>query len=736
MGRTNQIFISASQADADAAKALQRGLRGFQVPRMLEVPRPYLHFKSSRKLFRHEEENPRKSELPLHILDQIQKSGTMIVVCSPHTSVSRWIRAEVDAFYTAHPRGRIIPLVMSGEPEPEATLQAYAKPCLPENLNRTDAEYWVDARDCDWEYAAPAAAISALLGVRIEELVQHISLRAKSMGIQRTLATVAAVLVALVAAIWTWRQPVHEWSLANLPGYEENLSPLVEPWLEAEPPPVSAEEVTETSVETPSPPPGPVSIPDENLTPTSAASAKAEMIPVPVESADAAQVALRAWLDRAENYLPDQLRDANFWLDTCEAKLGLFAPQELGHERYRFHALRAAIAQSSGDKDAAAKHLLTAVEHWTSIPLENPVGQEREAFEILATVSPNEAWRESALRLVIWISKLRGDTNRVMVRAENLIAFASRFPFLYEPVDAWLSGANSRVEPAPEQPLELAGQLILLRSRLAEQAGKLTEARKQLQDGRIQLAKTESPTPILQALVAQMGIRQIQFQEKLNASALAQELDAALPALQAGMRDETWTVWFGPDLAIAWTLRGDLYLAEDVFETAAQAYSFALEYIPSESRLGEVLLKIGCAYRYSNMHQEAWEAFSMARTMLKEDSSVRLRITAFLGSSMAARNIKTTTEAQGFLDQANTLIAQKVPDFRPPSFWREPLEVVMNLQTETAISSEEQAAEIERLRGRIQVLENIAGRKSVEQLRELQGLYLALDRLYRESKAK
>lgn len=659
----------------------------------------------------------------------------MIVVCSPHTSVSRWIRAEVDAFYTAHPRGRIIPLVMSGEPEPEATVQAYVKPCLPENLNRTDAEYWVDARECEWQYAAPAAAISALLGVRIEELVQHISLRARSMGVQRTVATLAALFIALFAGTWTWRQPLHEWLLVNVPGYSENLASTVEPWLDVEAKP--AAELTNT-IPAPVAPPGPVPLPDQipndDLTPTSATSAKTESVPVPVESADAAQVALSAWLDRAESYLPDQLRDANFWLDTCEAKLGLFEEKELGHERYRFHALRAAIAQSSGEKKAASEHLLTAVEHWTSIPLKNPVGQEREAFEILATVSPNEAWRESALRLVIWISQLKGDTTRVMARAENFIAFATQFPFLYEPVDAWLSGANSRIEPSPENPIEVAGQMIILRSRLAEQAGKLSEARKQLQDGRIQLAKSARPSPTIKALIAQMGIRQVQFQEKLNSTTLAKELDAALPALQNGMTTERWNDWFGPDLAMAWTLRGDLYLADDVFETAAQAYSFALEHIPSEARLGEVLLKIGCAYRYSDMHQEAWEAFSMAQTMLKEDSSVKLRITAFLGASMAARKVKTRNEAKGFLDRANTLIAQKAPDFRPPSFWRESMDVVMNLQTGTSISPEEREAEIERLRGRIQTLENIAGRKSVDQLRELQGLYLALDRLYRESK--
>ncbi|MEM1296919.1 MAG: TIR domain-containing protein, partial [Verrucomicrobiota bacterium] len=684
---------------------------------------------------RHDEENPRQAELPLHILEQIQSSGTMIVVCSPHTSVSRWIRAEVEAFYSAHPRGRIIPLVMSGEPEPEATVQAYVKPCLPENLNRTDAEYWVDARECEWKYAAPAAAISALLGVRIEELVQHISLRARSMGVQRTLSGLAAVFVALLAGMWTWRQPVHEWSLANFPGYSESLSSLVEPWLEG-----SDESIHEISTDhaRSSIPPGPVpltdSIPNHELTPTSASSAKAEPVPVPVESADAAQVALSAWLDRAESYLPDQLRDANFWLDTCEAKLSLFEEKELGHERYRFHALRAAIAQSSGEKDAAAEHLLTAIEHWTSIPVENPVGQEREAFEILATVSPNAAWRESALRLVIWISQLKGDSNRIMIRAENFIAFATRFPFLYEPVDAWLSGAYSRIEPSPENPLEIAGQMIVLRSRLAEQAGMLIEARKQLQDGRIQLAKSGKPSPIIQALIAQMGVRQVQFLEKLNSEALARELDSALPVLQSGMTNERWSDWFGPDLAMAWTLRGDLYLSEDVFETAAQAYSFALEYIPSESRLGEVLLKIGCAYRYSDMHQEAWEAFSMAQTMLKEDSSVKLRITAFLGSSMAARKVKTREEAKGYLDRANTLITQKAPDFRPPSFWREPLDTVMNLQTSATVSSAERDAEIERLRARIQHLENIAGRKSVDQLRELQGLYLALDRLYRENK--
>ncbi len=737
MGQTNQIFISAAQADSEAAKALQRGLRRFRVPRTLAVPRPFLHFKRRRRMFRHEEENPRQSSLPIHILERIQRCGTMILVCSPHTAVSRWIQAEIEEFYAAHPRGRIIPLVMDGEPEPELAADAYVKPCLPENLNRTDAEYWIDARECDWEHAAPAAAIAALLGVRVEELVQHVSRRATKLSWQRSLAVATAAVAILGAGLWTWRQPVNDWAAAHIAGYSENIAPNLAPWLNSPPPAVEEEDSPLAQAETGSSveaPPGPVpypdAIPDPNLIPATAASAKTEAVPVPVESPEAAQVALEAWLDRAERSLPEQPRDAQFWLDTAQTKLDLLESEQLGAERYRFHALSAAVAQQREDAEAATQHLLLAIDHWTAIPLENPVGQEREAFEILATLAPNEAWRESALRLVIWISQLKGDENRVLSRAQTLLAFAKRHAFLVEPVDAWFAGAHSRITPPPQAQLEVQGRFILMRSQLAMETGNLDAAGKQLQEGRLQLAGANSASPVVPALVAQMGVRQLNFVEKLDSAAVAQELDSALPILQQAMEDEAWVDWFAPDLAFAWTVRGDLYLAEDAFETAAQAYGFALEHAPSEAQLGEILLKIGCAYRYSGLHREAWEAFTMAQTMLKHENAAQRRITAILGAAMAAREVKSDAEVKSLLDRANALLAhlaQTQPTWLQPGFWRESLEHVLN--PEAAPKNPESGAEIARLQARIGELRAVEAGKTLAQLHELRALQLALERL-------
>jgi WD40 repeat protein len=111
-----EAFISYRHKEMDtaAAKAFQRQLETYRVP-------SYIAKRSGRKrmgkVFRDQDELPLMADLGEGIRKALDASEWLIVICTPDLPQSKWCMAEVDYFIETGRRGRILTVLVSGEPE-------------------------------------------------------------------------------------------------------------------------------------------------------------------------------------------------------------------------------------------------------------------------------------------------------------------------------------------------------------------------------------------------------------------------------------------------------------------------------------------------------------------------------------------------------------------------------------------------------------------------------------------
>lgn len=74
------------------------------------------------RLFRDEAELPTSSSLSQVIMDALQQSENLIVICSPRLLESKWCRSEIERFQALGRHDRIHAVLISGEPKDEGGL--------------------------------------------------------------------------------------------------------------------------------------------------------------------------------------------------------------------------------------------------------------------------------------------------------------------------------------------------------------------------------------------------------------------------------------------------------------------------------------------------------------------------------------------------------------------------------------------------------------------------------------
>ena len=82
-----------------------------------EQPRNALRSPKLGKCFRDEDELAASHSLPDSIREALAASRTLIVICSPETQESPWVRREIEMFEQLHGRERIICVLAAGSPE-------------------------------------------------------------------------------------------------------------------------------------------------------------------------------------------------------------------------------------------------------------------------------------------------------------------------------------------------------------------------------------------------------------------------------------------------------------------------------------------------------------------------------------------------------------------------------------------------------------------------------------------
>jgi len=115
-GYTYRAFISYRHKPPDiaAAKAIHTGLENYRVPAPV---RKKTGFKKVGRCFRDREELPTSSDLAQDIVEALQNSEWLIVVCTPDTPESKWCETEIETFIRLHGRSRVLAVLAAGEPE-------------------------------------------------------------------------------------------------------------------------------------------------------------------------------------------------------------------------------------------------------------------------------------------------------------------------------------------------------------------------------------------------------------------------------------------------------------------------------------------------------------------------------------------------------------------------------------------------------------------------------------------
>ncbi|MBQ8200807.1 MAG: toll/interleukin-1 receptor domain-containing protein [Clostridia bacterium] len=216
MERKYIAFISYrhTEPDMQAAKLLHRLLERYTVPARLR--------KNGRKrlgvVFRDQEELPVSSSLSDSICRALDNSEYLIVVCSPETPKSIWVRHEIEYFLAHHDRSRVITVLAAGTPD-------VSFPNLLTHIPAPDGGTPTAVEPLAANIAAPTARqrrhllhkeslriIAALLQCPYDELKQ----RERAWRRHRLLSGASAVLVLAAAALWglhAWRTQVQALNL-------------------------------------------------------------------------------------------------------------------------------------------------------------------------------------------------------------------------------------------------------------------------------------------------------------------------------------------------------------------------------------------------------------------------------------------------------------------------------------------------------------------------------------------
>ena len=107
-------FISYKREDEKWAKWLQKKLESYKLPTVIRKENPHLP-KYIRPIFRD------KTDLGAGILketlrQELERSQYLIVICSPQSAKSEWVGKEIQDFIEMGRTNRIIPFIISGEP--------------------------------------------------------------------------------------------------------------------------------------------------------------------------------------------------------------------------------------------------------------------------------------------------------------------------------------------------------------------------------------------------------------------------------------------------------------------------------------------------------------------------------------------------------------------------------------------------------------------------------------------
>ena len=184
-------FISYSHRDSVWAAWIQKAIERYSLPGALAKSTGL--DRRLGKVFRDREELSTGQNLGDHLLEALDNSDNLIVICSPNAVSSQWVGKEIEYFKSIGRGDRIFALLVEGGAE------ALPEPLLTDIHGNTLEPLAADPRDeGDGKRLAKLKLISGLLGVNLDQLTRREQarqnqLRAIYTGIASTVVVMAAL---------------------------------------------------------------------------------------------------------------------------------------------------------------------------------------------------------------------------------------------------------------------------------------------------------------------------------------------------------------------------------------------------------------------------------------------------------------------------------------------------------------------------------------------------------------
>jgi tetratricopeptide (TPR) repeat protein len=169
-----KAFISYSHQNQAWGKWLQRALEGYRVPRRLVGKQGEFGQIPARlsPVFRDREDLSSGADLKGSVNEELRRSESLIVICSPSAAASRYVNEEISFFRSLGRGNRIYALIVDGDPLSKDPDQFCFPTALIENPDGTvheplaaDSRKWADGR-----HLSKLKLIAGILGIRLDDL--------------------------------------------------------------------------------------------------------------------------------------------------------------------------------------------------------------------------------------------------------------------------------------------------------------------------------------------------------------------------------------------------------------------------------------------------------------------------------------------------------------------------------------------------------------------------------------
>ena len=186
------FFISYSHSDIREASRIQRAIETFRIPSALR--QSSTRFRSLPKkpasVFRDRDALASTHDLTAEIRAALASSASLLVVCSPASSQSKWVAREVESFLEIHGPESVLCLVVDGEPNSADP----ALECLPEPLRRSVFGRDILAADLRREADGRRQALLKILAGGLGLSYELLAARERKRATRRAIAWSAASL--------------------------------------------------------------------------------------------------------------------------------------------------------------------------------------------------------------------------------------------------------------------------------------------------------------------------------------------------------------------------------------------------------------------------------------------------------------------------------------------------------------------------------------------------------------